>query len=160
MKVSPHTKKKILGALLAVALPLSLHSGLECWRYYRASQLKELAHTQDHQGHPEQALSTYQQCLDTYPYFLDVHQEMAEIYIEQKRWPQALQCLDKALANCPPEPLQQAILYRQRGHCLLRSGNRPEARRDLLMALQLDPDEKLSQRLLEQTEGKRPMPIH
>lgn len=149
--------------LLVVGVPVCSRSLWECWHYYQASQLREQAHRLEHQHRRAEALAAYRRCLELYPYFLDVHQEMAEIYMEEKDWSHALACLDKAVNACPKEPSGLALVYRQRGHCALRAGRMAEAARDLKMALSFDPNEELTRRLLERAvtssgDSQRPDP--
>ena len=62
--------------------------------------------------------------------------EEASIYIRQKKYEEALRCIDKALAIAP----EFAACYRLRGVCLQRSGKAEEARAALLKAKELgDP---------------------
>jgi tetratricopeptide (TPR) repeat protein len=147
-------QKKFLLALLMVALPLCTRSLWECWNYYQASQLRAQAHRLEHDHRSAEALVAYRDCLRLYPYFLDVHQEMAEIYMEQKDWKNALACLDAAIQACPDQPEGRAIVYRQRGHCEMQAGQLLAACQDFRTALQLDPSEHLSRRLLEQAESR------
>lgn len=147
-------QKMVLLGLLLLALPLCVRSGWECWNYYQASQLREQAHRLEHDHRPAEALVAYRRCLELYPYFLDVHQEMAEIYIDKSDWKNALACLDAAIKACPADLEGQAVVYRQRGHCQMQAGQLSAASKDFRTALQLDPDESLSRRLLEQVEGR------
>ena len=158
-------QKRILGVLLLVAVPLCAHSGWVGWKYYQASQLRLEGDLLEHQHQSARALAAYRRCLELYPYFMDVHQEMAEIYMDQKDWSNALLCLNAAVRDCPNNPLDQAIVYRQRGHCCMRAGQLKPAREDLQTALRLDPEESLARRLLEEVDSNpklnsKPNPVN
>ncbi|MBT9586977.1 tetratricopeptide repeat protein [bacterium] len=154
VRTNQSKQKLVLLGLLLLALPLCARSGWECWNYHEASQFREQAHRLEHDHRSAEALVAYGRCLELYPYFLDVHQEMAEIYIEKSDWNGAMVCLNAAVKACPADHEGRAIVYRQRGHCQMRAGELSAACRDFRAALQLDPDEHLSRRLLEQVEGR------
>lgn len=143
-------RKTLLLILTLIAVPLC-GSAIDDYRRFRlALELREQADELDHSGRGTEALQRLEQARRTYPDFLDIYQEMAEIHIERKEWELAYAAVDEAVRRCPPLPASQAIVYRQRGFCLIRWGKLREAEADFRTALAYDPGESLSRRLLAQ----------
>ncbi len=147
-------KKALLFVLVSVAVPACFNAFCDYHRFRLAVDLRLRADELDHDGKSEQALTLLKEARQAYPDFLDIYQEMAEIYIERKDWARAFQAVDEAVRRCPPHSESLAIVYRQRGFCLARGGKLEAAAADLRTALEHDPGECLSRRLLEQVEAR------
>jgi len=76
-------------------------------RFYQAQ-----AHTYRLQGQTDLAVRAFQRAAETDPRLPEVHLSLAQIYMEQKRWAEARQEVERELAVVP-ESLGARLLYRR-----------------------------------------------
>lgn len=86
----------------------------------------------------ERRLNYLTQALDVYPSYVDALNKRAQVYDELKRFNDAKNDYDKALAIAP----ERAALYISRSYAFIRTEQYEEALKDLEKALSLEPHHK------------------
>ncbi len=141
-------RKKILLVLCLIAVPICSNAALECLRYNKAKQLRDLGHDLDHAGKSKEAILCYEESLKLYPYFLDLHQELSELYLSEHDLANAERCLTEAIQKSPADPISEAVLYRERGNFYYHQGKLKLAEADLAYAFSKDPADGMIEKLL------------
>ena len=107
---------------------------------YRGVRLR-VAHNLEEQGRVDEAAAQLESLAQEAPAQADAPLALGDLFRRQRRWLEAVQGYDRAVAILEKEGRDEWALYYARGIALERANLWPRAEADLLHALELQPDE-------------------